>query len=117
MRLLSAHDYDDVGEKNQLNNTPSIRQDFRDVVSLQEITSLFRDLIQIPSENPPGLETDISRFIGNTMKKMGLDVKFDDVYPNRPNVYGTLRGSIGKPTLILNGQVFLARIILLLRRS
>lgn len=83
----------------------SIRENLRAAVSIDELVSLCRDLVKIPSEIPTGSEEGIARFIGKSMEEFGLDVEFDYVYPNRPNVYGTLRGTTGKPTLILNGHM------------
>ncbi|HEC92982.1 MAG TPA: ArgE/DapE family deacylase, partial [Candidatus Atribacteria bacterium] len=94
--------------------------------SLIEFT---RDLIKIPSENPPGNEKECQIFLAKKLKELGFDIDLfspDDVkelflhpfykhpktYIDRPNLVGSLHGE--KETqynsLILNGHVDVTKI-------
>lgn len=66
---------------------------------------MLRDLIRIPSENPPGKEDEIAEFVAEIMKKVGLNVELDEVLPKRPNVYGTLKAERTFATLVFNSHM------------
>jgi len=69
----------------------------------------LRDIIAIDSVNPslasghPG-EGDVTNAIGNELKKMGLDVEFQEVAPGRPNIIGILDSGKPGPSLMLCGH-------------
>lgn len=69
------------------------------------VVELTKDLIRIPSENPPGNQKPIADFIESKMKQIGLKVDKYDYQPNKPNVVGRLAGKNGKPVLMLNGHI------------
>jgi succinyl-diaminopimelate desuccinylase len=71
---------------------------------MDEVIALTRQLIKIPSENPPGEEEAVSEFIAEKLKSIGLTVRFHEYKPNRPNVVGLLQGGKGKPILMFNGH-------------
>jgi acetylornithine deacetylase len=77
---------------------------------LDEVTELLGRLIAIDSVNPglvtgaPG-EGEIARFIASWMERAGLDVNVSDVAPGRPNVIGTVSGSGGGRSLMLNAHM------------
>jgi succinyl-diaminopimelate desuccinylase len=80
-----------------------------------EIIQFAQRLISIPTVNPPGEKyACCSRFIAETLTKIGLEVKrvhtpkkklreFDLESP-RISVVGTWKGTMGKPTLHINGH-------------
>lgn len=73
-------------------------------IKMDEVIALTRQLIKIPSENPPGEEEAVSEFIAEKLKSIGLTVRFHEYKPNRPNVVGLLQGGKGKPILMFNGH-------------
>ncbi|MFX0138613.1 MAG: M20 family metallopeptidase [Candidatus Hodarchaeota archaeon] len=64
-----------------------------------EIIKFHQQIIQIPSENPPGKYKQISKFIENKMNEIGLDTKY-----KRHNVIGEYGKTNGK-TLIIYGHL------------
>lgn len=76
----------------------------------EQTDSLLQELVSISSINPdlvPGApgEMEIARFIARWLEQAGLEVHWDEVVPNRPNVVGILRGTGGGKSLILNGHI------------
>jgi acetylornithine deacetylase len=70
---------------------------------------LLKALIRINSVNPslvkgaPG-EAEITEYIAEFMREIGLATRVDEIAPGRPNVIGILKGSGSGPTLLLNGH-------------
>ena len=79
-------------------------------INRDALTQTLKDLVKINSVNPslvqdaPG-ETEIADYLEQWMKAYGLDTKRHDVEPGRPNVVGTLHGTGGGRTLLLNGHM------------
>ena len=69
------------------------------------VIELTKDLIRIPSENPPGNQKPIADFIERRMKEIGLTVEKYDYQPNKPNILGRLVGKNERPILMLNGHM------------
>lgn len=79
-------------------------------MSIEQIEQLLQALVTINSINPslvPGApgELEIARFIARWLEQAGLEVHWDEVTPQRPNVVGILRGTGGGKSLILNGHI------------
>jgi len=70
-----------------------------------EASNLVQDMVKIQSVNPPGNETAMANYLEKKMKEIGLDVHLDECLPGRSNVTGRLKGTIGYPTLMLNGHL------------
>lgn len=71
-----------------------------------DIVELLKELVRIPSRNPPGEEKACSAFIADRLRGWGFDVQLiPEPFPDRPQVVAYLRGSGGKPRLILNGHI------------
>jgi len=68
------------------------------------VIELTRQLIKIPSENPPGKEEEISEFIAEKMRSIGLNVRIHEYKPGRPSVVGLLQGEKEEPILMFNGH-------------
>ena len=64
----------------------------------EDTIEFHRQLVQMPSENPPGRYKDISRFIRNKMEEIGLNTK-----SKMNNVIGEVGNNAG-PTLIFNAH-------------
>jgi len=61
--------------------------------SIHSVVELCQTLVQIPSENPSGStnrsgEKGIAEFVGGFLKSLGAQVKYEEIEPDRPNVYG-----------------------------
>lgn len=79
-------------------------------VSDDRILRLLSDLIRIdsvcPSLVPGGKgEAEIARYLGDYMHGLGLEVRYQEFLPGRPNVIGILRGTGGGKSLMLNGHI------------
>lgn len=73
-----------------------------------QATELLKQLVSIDSVNPslvPGGagEREISEFIAEYMREIGLETALTEVSPGRTNAVGVLKG-LGKPRLLLNGH-------------
>lgn len=78
-------------------------------VNQSGLLKLLKDLISINSVNPSLSkngqgEYEISRYIGNYLKNIGLDVEYQDLDKNRSNVIGILKGHGKCKSLMLNGH-------------
>ena len=71
----------------------------------EDIVRLTRELVRIPSPNPPGLESEVSDFLASKMKAIGFKVQSYEVSPGRPNVVGHLRFGSGGKRLMFNGHL------------
>lgn len=69
-----------------------------------ELVELTREMVRIPSENPPGDETAISEFVGSKLKDLGLEVELLEAAPKRVNTLAVLKGSGGGKNFLFNGH-------------
>ena len=82
-----------------------------------DVVALARELVRIPSENPPGAERAVAEYVVDWARAHGLDAELLDTpgYPERPNAVVRVGGSTGSdrddadgatgsPTLVLNGH-------------
>jgi len=69
-----------------------------------ELVDLARELIRIPSENPPGDERGVSELVSGRLSFLGFDVELVEPEPRRVNTLGTLRGAGGERSLLYNGH-------------
>lgn len=76
-----------------------------------DLLALARDLIAHPTVSPPGRNTAAAqRFVADYLARLGAAVDLFEVYPGDPDVVGTLRGSGGGRSLLLNGHVDVAEV-------
>ena len=73
------------------------------LVDKDYILRLATDLCDIYS--PTGDEKAVADFIYNEFGRLGLQRKYQEIYPGRFNVVGQLEGTGGGPTLMLNGHM------------
>jgi acetylornithine deacetylase/succinyl-diaminopimelate desuccinylase family protein len=73
-------------------------------IKMEKVIALTRELIKIPSENPPGNERAVAEFIAEKLSNIGFSVMSYDYKPRRPNVVGLLPGLEKKPILMFNGH-------------
>ncbi|MDI6894087.1 MAG: M20/M25/M40 family metallo-hydrolase [Bacillota bacterium] len=75
------------------------------------VIEVLCELVAIDSRNPdlvPGApgEEAIARYLGDRLGRIGLEVRFQEVAPGRPNVVGILRGGDPRaPVLMWNGHL------------
>ncbi len=70
----------------------------------QELITLLCSLIQHPSENPPGNENSVARYIAELLRREGIETEVQEVAPGRPNVIARLKGQQPGKRLIFNGH-------------
>jgi succinyl-diaminopimelate desuccinylase len=77
-------------------------------VDRDELVTLTRDLVRIPSVvrpgDPTGNETAVAAHVETWMRAHGFDVQVQQVAPGRPNVLGVLGEAGAGPTLLLEGH-------------
>ncbi|MEK7849191.1 MAG: M20 family peptidase, partial [Candidatus Omnitrophota bacterium] len=71
------------------------------MVNRKRLIKLTQDLLRINSENPPGNERAIARFVSGYLKNMGLRPKIVSFYPNRDNVLAVLPGRRSRSSLLI----------------
>lgn len=62
------------------------------MINKSRLTKLTQKVISYNSENPPGNELALSKFIEQDMRSCGLEVKKYTFAKNRPNIVATLKG-------------------------
>lgn len=78
-------------------------------IKSKELTELLKDMVKIDSVNPSLVsgtagEAKIAFYLRDWIESLGLETELVEVEPGRPNVIGTLRGSGGGKSLMLNGH-------------
>ncbi|MFZ5800422.1 MAG: M20 family metallopeptidase [Candidatus Omnitrophota bacterium] len=72
------------------------------MVNKKRLIHLTRKLIQINSENPPGNEAAIARFVAGKLQRAGLKVKFYSFAKARPNVIAVFKGRNSRRQLLVS---------------
>ena len=66
----------------------------------ERLIRLAQGMVRIPSDNPPGNEGPVARFLAEHLTRAGIETELRDVWPGRPNVLARW-GEIGaRPHLI-----------------
>lgn len=63
------------------------------MINKSRLIKLTQKVIQFNSENPPGNELALARFIERKMRSLGLEIKVVTFAKNRPNIIATLKGT------------------------
>lgn len=71
------------------------------MINRKRLIRLTQKLIQINSENPPGNELEIARFLKQYMEDFGLKCKSYEFAPRRPNLVGLLKANSKEAKTIL----------------
>jgi acetylornithine deacetylase/succinyl-diaminopimelate desuccinylase family protein len=74
-----------------------------DAIDRSELTALLQELVRRPSENPPGAEEPVARFLAEACRDLGLNAELEEVLPGRPNVYASTGGH-GEAGLLFLGH-------------
>ena len=69
-----------------------------------EITRLCSELIRIPSENPPGVTTELASYIRNLLQDKGISVSVYEPEKGKPNLIASI-GCEEHPHLVLNAHM------------
>ena len=77
--------------------------DILEKVDSNRIADLALKLVQIPSHS--GEEAEATSFLAKYLHSIGLDVEVDRSYPESPSIIAYVRGSVGGPTLQLDGHI------------
>ena len=72
------------------------------MIDKKHLIRLTQQLIRIPSENPPGNEYRIARFVESFLEDLGLKPKIYEFKKNRSNVIATLKGSDRSCSLLVS---------------
>jgi succinyl-diaminopimelate desuccinylase len=83
------------------NSSPSILQTVYTMVNKKRLIKLTRNLISINSENPPGDEFCIGRFIKKYLNNLGIDAKIYEFKNRRYNVVAHLNGRDNRCSLLV----------------
>ena len=67
------------------------------MIKKERLIKLVQKVVSFNSENPPGNELALSKFIAADMRSLGLEVKLYTFAKNRPNVVATLKGKLPRP--------------------
>ena len=63
------------------------------MINKNRLIKLTQKVISYDSQNPPGNELALSKFIEKDMRSLGLEVKLYTFARNRPNIVATLKGN------------------------
>jgi len=64
------------------------------MINKQRLIKLTQKIVSINSENPPGNELALAKFIEKDMRSLGLQVKTYIYAKNRPNIVAMLKGAL-----------------------
>lgn len=78
------------------------RQKVIDVIEADDAVALTQELVRIPSIFPD--EGKCAALLAERYRECGLDVELQEVDPGRPNVIGSIEGTGGGPTLLIEGH-------------
>ncbi len=79
----------------------------------EELIYSVKQLVRFPTPSPPARNTkEAQLFIAGQLKELGFDIEQWDVFPDDPNVVGTLKGNDSKnyKSLIVNGHIDVAEV-------
>ena len=68
------------------------------------LVEFTRDLVRIPSVNPPGDVSEAAEVLRSKVEALGMEARLVEPRKGRVNVLGELKGRGGGPTLLFNGH-------------
>lgn len=69
----------------------------------KRVVRFCQELIRVPSIT--GEEARFARVLGKKMEDIGMSVKYVEQVKGRPNVVGSLNGSLGRPVLLMHAHM------------
>ncbi|MBC7340148.1 MAG: ArgE/DapE family deacylase [Firmicutes bacterium] len=70
-----------------------------------EVLKLAREMVRIPSENPPGRVADMARYVLSFLEGLGVVARTVEPEPGRVNVLASLGSGSGRAGLVFNGHL------------
>ncbi|MGD8245298.1 MAG: M20 family metallopeptidase [Anaerolineae bacterium] len=70
-----------------------------------ELVALLQRLIQFPTEDPPGRELELARFVRDTLAASGFTSNLVEFQPGRANVVARLKGQGERPGLVFSAHL------------
>src|SRR3954462_13403609 len=67
--------------------------------------ALLRELIRIPTVNPPGNERRAAELVAEFLRAQGVEPRVLESFPERASVGARIRGTGEQPPLLLNGHL------------
>lgn len=92
-----------MARKNASTLDPALADKIVSQVKEDEIVSMSRDVINIPS--PTGGELQMAQYLEGRWRQLGLNVTWQEVEDSRANVVGRWRGAGGGKNLMFNGHM------------
>ena len=78
----------------------AVSTDFRTqldrLIDRDELTRMMLEMVDIPS--PTGGEEGFARYLGQRFGELGMEIKYQEVEPGRPNMVARLKGTGGGAT-------------------
>ena len=81
------------------------RSNIGDHFKSEELIHILKKLVEINSENPPGVEGPVAFYIKQVLYENGIPAELSEAAPKRPNVKAVLKGKKPGPTVIYNGHL------------
>ena len=72
---------------------------------ISEFKGLLREIIRIPTDNPPGDTVAAVNFMVGKLSEKGIQSKIFEPLALAPNIVSSIRGASEGPALILNGHI------------
>lgn len=69
-----------------------------------ELVEVLRAVLSIPTEDPPGREIEMARYLQQTLQQWGFAVEFDEFAPQRVNLISRI-GNQQKPALVFSAHM------------
>lgn len=66
---------------------------------------LLRDLVRVPTVNPPGADAPGAELLARELERRGLKPELTEIAPGQANVTARLRGTGEAPALLFNGHI------------
>ena len=76
-----------------------------DQINIDDLTEVARQLVQMPSINPPGNEAEVAEYVRNYMEAKGIQTYTQEVLPERYNVIARLPGEGQAPPLLFSSHM------------
>src|SRR5688572_15329188 len=81
----------------------SLRTRLDTLIRRDDLAKMMLEMVDIPS--PTGKEEAFARYLGARFAELGMEIRYQEMEPGRPNVIARLKGSGGGPSLMFNGHM------------
>ncbi|MGA2612170.1 MAG: M20 family metallopeptidase [Spirochaetia bacterium] len=71
----------------------------------EDAVRLLRDLVRVPTVNPPGADTPGAELLARELERRGFKPELTEIAPGQANVTARLRGTGEAPALLFNGHI------------